>query len=192
MDDLTRLVDASLARHGVRPIVDHHRLEWSRWFRCESSFGLWLVPNQPGLFALGEEVIAPGENIATGGKRMLAIFHIAEARDLGVALGRLFTSSHPLYERMAQGRCFARYAVVTDAGERATCLAAFQRWLDSSAETASGFSADTDGALNSNPSGWSSASPDRIDAREPAKTAEQAETTASDSISPPPLFPSGF
>ena len=59
MEDLTRLVDDSLERHGVRPIVDHRRLQWSRWFRCESSFGLWLIPNQPGLFALGEEVFAP-------------------------------------------------------------------------------------------------------------------------------------
>jgi hypothetical protein len=144
MEDLTRLVDDSLARHGVRPTVDHRRLQWSRWFRCESSFGLWLVPNQPGLYALGEEVFAPGESAATGGKRMLAIFQISDTRDLGIALGRMFTSSHPLHDRVAEGRCFARYAIVTDVAERASCLAAFQKWLNSSAETASGFSADSD------------------------------------------------
>lgn len=182
MDDLTRLVDASLARHGVHPTVDHHRLEWSRWFRCESSFGLWLVPNQPGLFALGEEVLAPGENAATGGKRMLAIFHIAEARDLGLALGRLFTSAHPLHDRVTQGRCFARYAVITDTTERAACLGAFQRWLNSSAETASGFSADTESsALASAPAGWTSESPERSTKR-----------THESSVSPPAPLPSGF
>lgn len=182
MDDLTRLVDASLARHGVHPTVDHHRLEWSRWFRCESSFGLWLVPNQPGLFALGEEVLAPGENAATGGKRMLAIFHIAETRDLGIALGRMFASTHPLYDRVSRGRCFARCAVVTDAAERATCLAAFQRWLNSSAETASGFSADPESpSLASAPSGWTSASSERSTRR-----------THESSVSPPSPLPSGF
>jgi hypothetical protein len=133
MEDLTRLVDDSLERHGVRPTVDHRRLQWSRWFRCESSFGLWLIPNQPGLFALGEEVFAPGETAATGGKRMLAIFQISDTRDLAIALGRMFTSNHPLHDRVSGGR--------------ATCLAAFQRWLNSSAESASGFSADTDPAV---------------------------------------------
>ena len=147
MEDLTRLVDDSLERHGVRPTVDHRRLQWSRWFRCESSFGLWLIPNQPGLFALGEEVFAPGETAATGGKRMLAIFQISDTRDLAIALGRMFTSNHPLHDRVSGGRCFARYAIVPDDAERATCLAAFQRWLNSSAESASGFSADTDPAV---------------------------------------------
>ena len=79
---------------------------------------------------------------------MLAIFQISETQDLAIALGRMFTSTHPLHDRVAGGRCFARYAIVTDDAERATCLAAFQRWLNSSAESASGFSADTD------PGGW--------------------------------------
>ena len=137
MEGLTRLVDASLARHGLRPRVDHRRLTWSRWFRCESSFGMWLVPNQPGLFALGEEVLAPDDQFSPGEKRMLAVFQISEAKDLGAALDRLFVPSHPLFDRIATGRCFTRYAVIPDVTERAACLAAFQKWLHSSAETAS-------------------------------------------------------
>ena len=108
MEDLTRLVDDSLERHGVRPTVDHRRLQWSRWFRCESSFGLWLIPNQPGLFALGEEVFAPGETAATGGKRMLAIFQISDTRDLAIALGRMFTSNHPLHDAGRRRPCANR------------------------------------------------------------------------------------
>lgn len=147
MDNLTRLVDDSLARHGVRPTVDHRRLQWSPWFRCESSFALWLIPNRPGLYAVGEEVLAPGESVATGGKRMLAIFQVSETHDLGIALGRMFTSTHPLHDRVAEGRCFARYTVIPDAAERSTCLAAFQHWLNTSSETASGLSPDTDPAM---------------------------------------------
>ena len=178
MDELTRLVDDSLARHGVHPTVDHRRLQWSRWFRCESSFALWLVPNQPGLYALAEEIFAPGESSATGGKRMLAIFHISDANDVGIALGRMFTSRHPFHDRVAQGRCFARYAIVTDAAERASCLTAFEKWLDSSTETASGFSADTDPATANWP---------------PAPTERPAQTPAHGTpIKRPTSLPSGF
>ena len=176
MDELTRLVDNSLARHGLHPTVDHTRIQWSRWFRCESSFGLWLVPNQPGLYALGEEVLAPGETAAIGGKRMLAIFEISDTTDLGIALGRMFTSAHPLHDRVAEGRCFARYAIVTDEAERKTCLATFQRWLNTSSETASGFSSDAEaGASN-----W------------PATPERKAEVHGRSEIKGPTALPSGF
>jgi len=72
MEDLTRLVDDSMARHGFEVAVDHRRLQWSRWFRCESSFSLLLVPSAAGIYTLGEEILAPGE--IHGGKRMLAVF----------------------------------------------------------------------------------------------------------------------
>ena len=176
MDELTRLVDNSLARHGLHPTVDHTRIQWSRWFRCESSFGLWLVPNQPGLYALGEEVLAPGETAAISGKRMLAIFEISDTTDLGIALGRMFTSAHPLHDRVAEGRCFARYAIVTDEAERKTCLATFQRWLNTSSETASGFSSDAEaGASN-----W------------PATPERKAEVHGRSEIKGPTALPSGF
>jgi hypothetical protein len=59
MENLSRLVSDSLAQNGVRIALNHQRLEWSRWFRCESSFSVLLAPSKPGIFALGEEIIAP-------------------------------------------------------------------------------------------------------------------------------------
>ncbi|HVO81824.1 MAG TPA: hypothetical protein VMT28_13900 [Terriglobales bacterium] len=138
MEGLARLVSESLARHGFETTLDHHRLQWSQWFRCESSFSLLLVPGKPGLFALAEEVVAPGEIPAAGSKRMLALFRIAEADDLAVALGRLFLPASPERERLASGRCFARYVAIEDAVQRKTAYAAFQQWLATSSEAASG------------------------------------------------------
>jgi hypothetical protein len=60
MEGLTRLVAESLARHGFDRPVDYRRLHWSRWFHCESPHSLLCVPSKPGVFALAEEVIAPG------------------------------------------------------------------------------------------------------------------------------------
>src|SRR5580700_6660163 len=138
MEGLADLVAESLVRHGFEPSFDHRRLQWSNWFRCQDSFSLVLAPCKPGLFALGEEVIAPGELAVGEGKRMLALFQISEADDVGMALGRLFLSSNPARERFASGRCFARYVVIEDANQRRTALTALQRWMASSAEAATG------------------------------------------------------
>jgi len=138
MESLTHLVSESLLRHGLEPTFDHRRLQWSKWFRCQDSFSLVLAPCKPGLFALGEELIAPGELAVGEGKRMLALFQISEADDLGMALGRLFLSGNPARERFASGRCFARYVVIEDPTQRRTALAALQRWMASSAEAVSG------------------------------------------------------
>jgi hypothetical protein len=138
MEALARLVSEALARHGLETTLDHRRLEWSKWFRCEDSFSILLVPAKSGLFALGEEVIAPGEVPATGGKRMLALFQISPAEDLGLTLGRLFLPNSPMRERFASGRCFARYTVIEDVSQRQTAHAALQQWLASSVEAASG------------------------------------------------------
>jgi hypothetical protein len=138
MEGLAHLVAESLVRHGFEPTFDHRRLQWSKWFRCQDSFSLVLAPFKPGLFALGEEVIAPGELAAGEGKRMLALFQISEADDLGMALGRLFLSGNPARERFASGRCFARYVVIEDPTQRRTALTALQRWMASSAEAVSG------------------------------------------------------
>jgi hypothetical protein len=97
-----------------------------------------LAPCKPGLFALGEEVIAPGELAVGEGKRMLALFQISEAEDVGMALGRLFLSGNPARERFASGRCFARYVVIEDANQRRTALTALERWMASSSEAATG------------------------------------------------------
>jgi hypothetical protein len=138
MEGLVHLVTESLVRHGFEPTFDHRRLQWSKWFRCQGSFSLVQAPCKPGLFALAEEVIAPGELAVSDGKRMLALFQISKADDLGMALGRLFLSGSPERERFATGRCFARYVVIEDPVQRQIAHAALQRWMASSAETASG------------------------------------------------------
>jgi len=89
-----------------------------------------LVCSKPGVFALGEEIVAP----ASGGKRMLALFQISETDDLGMALGRLFLPGSPQRERLWAGRCFARYAVIEDESQRLAAYTALQRWLSESAE----------------------------------------------------------
>ncbi len=58
MEGLTRLVSESLARYGLDRPVDYRRLQWSRWFRCESLHSLLHVPSKPGIFAIAEEVAA--------------------------------------------------------------------------------------------------------------------------------------
>ena len=138
MEGLAHLVAESLVRHGFEPAFDHRRLQWSSWFRCQDGFSLVLAPCKPGLFALAEEVIAPGELAVGDGKRMLALFQISEADDLGMALGRLFLSGSPERERFASGRCFARYVVIEDPTQRQIALTALQRWMASSAEAVTG------------------------------------------------------
>ncbi len=138
MEGLANLVNESLIRHGFEPGFDHRRLQWSQWFPCHHSLSVLLAPCKPGLFALGEEVIPPGELAVGEGKRMLALFHISEANDLGMALGRLLLSGSPLRERVASGRCFARYVVVEDPTQRGTAYTALQRWMATSAQAASG------------------------------------------------------
>jgi hypothetical protein len=139
MEALSLMVNESLARHGIEAKLDHRRLAWSRWFRCESSLSFVLVPGKPGIFALGEEVLAPGETSATDGKRMLALFRIAQADDLGMALGRYFLPGSPDRERLESGKCFVRYAVIEDSTQRSAAHAALNQWMTSSAETAFGF-----------------------------------------------------
>ena len=58
---------------------------------------------------------------------MLALFQISETDDLGMALGRLFLPGSPQRERLAAGRCFARYAVIEDATQRHAAYAALQQ-----------------------------------------------------------------
>jgi hypothetical protein len=60
METLTRLVTDSLTRHGFDRPIDPRRLQWSRWFRCDSSHSLLVVPSKPGIFAIAEEVMDLG------------------------------------------------------------------------------------------------------------------------------------
>jgi hypothetical protein len=65
METLTRMVTDSLARHGFDRPVDPRRLQWSRWFRCDSPHSLLTVPSKPGIFALAEEVMDLGTSKAS-------------------------------------------------------------------------------------------------------------------------------
>ena len=197
MEGLAHLVAESLVRHGFEPAFDHRRLQWSSWFRCQDGFNLVLAPCKPGLFALGEEVIAPGEIAVGEGKRMLALFQISESDDIGMALGRLFLSGSPARERFASGRCFARYVVIEDPTQRQIALTALQRWMASSAEAASGvpqdagfvsghdFSRAANAAIST--AALAAASADSAEApAQPESSNKQAQ------IGPPSPIPSGF
>ncbi len=140
MEALTHMVSESFTRYGVEPSVDYRRLGWSRWFRCESALSFALVPGKPGIFALSEELLASGEFLsADGNKRMLALFRIAEAEDLGLALASLFFPGSPMRKQMESGRYFVRYAVIEDTAQRKTAHAALQRWMESSSDSDFGF-----------------------------------------------------
>jgi hypothetical protein len=135
MENISQLVESSLARHGVATNFDHLRLQWTGWFRCESSFSVLLAPAKPGIFALGEEIVP---SLGTASKRMLALFEVSEADDLGMALGRLFLPGTPLRDRLTSGNCFARYAVIEDPAQRRVATEVLHRWMQESAETVSG------------------------------------------------------
>lgn len=108
-------------------------MNWSRWFHCESSFGLLLVPSQPGVFALAEEVVQAGPN----SRRMLAVFEVAEAEDLSRAMSRLFAASSPWREKMAEAKVYVRYAIAPSIADRRAATAALRNWLSAQREVAS-------------------------------------------------------
>lgn len=108
-------------------------MNWSRWFRCESSFELLLVPHQPGVFALAEEIVQPAE---PHGRRMLAVFEVQEAEDLARSLSRMFAIGSGWREKLAQARCYVRYAVAPSIADRRAATAALKTWLNSHREVA--------------------------------------------------------
>ena len=109
-------------------------MNWSRWFHCESSFGLLLVPSQPGVFALAEEVVQPA---GTQSRRMLAVFEVAEAEDLSRAMSRLFAAGSPWREKMAQVKVYVRYAIAPGIADRRAAATALRNWLSAQREVAS-------------------------------------------------------
>ena len=133
MEALTQIVNDSLTRHGVDTSLDHRRLAWSKWFRCDTGLSVILVPSQTWIFVLGEEVSAP----KYGGKRTLALFGVTAVDDLGMAMGMMFLPGSPLRERLGIGRCFARYVAIEDAAQRQSALAALQQWMNAEAQAAS-------------------------------------------------------
>jgi len=149
MVGLSELVSDSLARHGVDTPLDPRRLRWSNWMRCESCLSFVGVPDKGGVFALAEELVGPGNIPGADGKRMLAVYRVSETEQLGLTMGRLFLPRGQEAERLASGRCFARYAIIEDAAQRRAAHAAFQQWMAASAETATGINAASDAALMS-------------------------------------------
>ncbi len=168
MEALTRLVVDSLTRHGLDRPVDPRRLQWSRWFRCESHHSLLVVPSKPGIFAIGEEVMDLGSsktNVETSGgnafgvskiqasavevpvRRMLAVLQFSEDDDMAFTLDRMFTRANPLRARLASGRCFLRFVVIEDANQRRSICAVLNQWMQSSAEKATGLPADFQSSL---------------------------------------------
>jgi hypothetical protein len=109
-------------------------MNWSRWFHCESSFGLLLVPSQPGVFALAEEVV---QAVGAQSRRMLAVFEVAEAEDLSRAMSRLFAAGSPWREKMAEAKVYVRYAIAPSIADRRTAAAALKNWLSAQREVAS-------------------------------------------------------
>lgn len=109
-------------------------MNWSRWFRCQSSFELLLVPSQPGVFALAEEVV---QGAGPESQRMLAVFEVAEAEDLSRAMSRLFAAGSPWREKLAEVRCYVRYAVAPSIADRRAAATALKNWLSAQREVAS-------------------------------------------------------
>lgn len=108
-------------------------LSWSRWFRCESSFGLLLVPDLPGIFALAEEVAQPA---GPDSRRMLAVFEVNETERLVQTLSRLFAAGSRWHERLNGANCYLRYAVVGDPVKRHAAAEALRTWMNSQMDAA--------------------------------------------------------
>ena len=184
MEAIARIVADSLARHGLDHPVDPRRLQWSRWFRCESPHSLLVVPSKPGIFALAEEImnlgpgnthvpvtdreghdfsrgtiaspmspalaaagIADGSHTADVVRHMLAVLQFCEDDDMAFTLDRMFTCINPMRARLASGRCFLRFVVIEEGNQRRSICNALNQWMQSSAEKASGLSADFSSSL---------------------------------------------
>lgn len=115
------------------------RVRWSPWTRCESSFAFVLAPREPGVFAVAEELV-PAIDDATGiaARRVLAVFHVGCSDDLGRDLARLFAVGSPVHDRLAEGRCYLRYAPLPDAAVRDVVFASLEQWMAASTEAATG------------------------------------------------------
>lgn len=162
MEAITRLVAESLARHGLDRPIDPGRLQWSRWFRCDSPRSLLVVPSKPGIFAIAEEVAAfcgateprsrnpersegspEFDELSSESKRMLAVLQFSEDDDMAFTLDRMFTRENPMRARLGSGRCFLRFVVIQDQTQRRSICSALNQWMVSSAEKASGLPADS-------------------------------------------------
>jgi hypothetical protein len=253
VEALTRLVADSLARHGLDRPVDPRRLQWSRWFRCDSPHSLLVVPSKPGIFALAEEIMdfGPGSPVGTSKlhvgtaalgcpaeqssasvsatptleenkdreghdspasaadgpvRRMLAVLQFSEDDDMAFTLDRMFTCVNPMRARLSSGRCFLRFVVIEDQDQRRSICNALNQWLLSSAEKATGMTADFQSSLEFTTAGVarppSAASVDsagtstgqqtRIAIQDVAAAAPHLDSGAAKNLHCPHPLPSGF
>jgi hypothetical protein len=148
METLTRLVSESLARHGFDRPVDYRRLQWSRWFRCESHHSLLSVPSKPGVFALAEEIVEfdgsgddKTQKLEGQSGRMLAVTQFFEDDDMAFVLDRMLSQQNPMRVQLNSGRYFVRFVVIEDSSQRHSICAALNQWIASSAERVTGIGA---------------------------------------------------
>ena len=213
METLTRLVSESLARHGFDRPLDYRRLQWSRWFRCESHHSLLLVPSKPGVFALAEEIMSLGDekaDVTTKGTvpeagspkpearfpeaesrkpeaaRMLAVSQFFEAEDMAFVLDRMLSRTH----RLESGRYFVRYVEIQDESQRRNICNALNQWIASSAEKATGIGSHFASSLELTPM-TEKAHVGMSALGRPAEQSSAAPTPGTE-VSRSALFPSGF
>jgi hypothetical protein len=221
MEGLTRLVADSLARHGFDRPVDFRRLQWSRWFRCDSHHSLLHVPSKPGVFALAEEILSP-ENARVGTdafvrpgeaavrqapvapaqsqleprhNRMLAVTQFFEDDDMAFVLDRMLSLPNPMRARLESGRYFVRFVVIEDQLQRRTVSNALNQWIVSAAEKASGLGSHFASSLELTPATeFVARTPPSATAGsvKPPTTAPHLDSGAATNIHCPPVFPSGF
>jgi hypothetical protein len=60
---------------------------------------------------------------------MLAVLEVGAADDLARSLSRLFAADSIYHQRLSAARCYVRYAVIAEPGERQAVAAAMQQWL---------------------------------------------------------------
>ncbi len=165
MEGLTRLVTESLVRHGFDRPLDYRRLQWSRWFRCDSHHSLLFVPSKAGVFAVAEEIThvataakpslgavqgavpqseasASPENVDAASqpatRRMLAVSQFFEADDMAFVLDRMLSRPNPMREHFESGRYFVRFVAIEDGSQRRSIATALNQWIASEAEKATG------------------------------------------------------
>src|ERR1051326_8571181 len=81
-------------------------MNWSRWFRCESSFELLLVPSQPGVFALAEEVVQAAGPQARCYVRYAIAPSIADRRAAATALKNWLSTQREVASQIFEQRAF--------------------------------------------------------------------------------------
>lgn len=208
METLTRLVSESLARHGFDRPLDYRRLQWSRWFRCESHHSLLFVPSKPGIFALAEEVMTLGDakaDLSAKGtvpeagsakpeaespRRMLAVAQFFEAEDMAYVLDRMLARAHTMHSRLESGRYFVRYVEIQDETQRGNICNALNQWIASSSEKATGIGSHFATSLELTPTSEQA----HVGTAASGRPAERssAVSKAATEVYRAPLFPSGF